>query len=275
LRAIAEPVMEAAYCFDWPSKLYDFVNRHPKINSIRQTIRLADSRFKNPFRAVFVSDLHIGPTTSEQLLTVAFSKIAECKPDLLLLGGDYVFLRATEKRMQLLGDLIRSVNSKRTCAVIGNHDIWANEPMIADALHNADVALLINQQAIIDYNGVRIEVLGLDDPHAGVCSGTIPIDDSADVRVVMCHSPEGLRYFDTIKFDLFLCGHTHGGQVASPWGPVIVPHGELCRRYSSGFRKHKDGLLFVSRGIGTVEFPLRLFAPPDFLVIDFCGEKGE
>jgi predicted MPP superfamily phosphohydrolase len=263
--------MEIAYYGDWPSKVYDFVNRHPHITIIRQSIRLADNRFNNPLRAVFVSDLHIGPTTSEHLLIVAFRKIAECKPDILLLGGDYVFLRATEKRMQLLGELIRSVNCTRTYAVIGNHDIWANEPMIADALHNAGATLLVNKQAVIDCNGVKIELLGLDDPHAGSCSGDVPADDSVDVRVVMCHSPEGLRYLDKIKFDLFLCGHTHGGQVASPWGPVIVPHGELCRRYPSGFRNHKDALLFVSRGIGTVELPLRFFAPPDFLVLDFCG----
>lgn len=272
LRAVAEPVMEIAYCFDWPSKVYDFVSPHPEINVISQSVRLADNNFKNPIRAVFVSDLHIGPTTSERLLTIAFSKIAAYEPDILLLGGDYVFLRATEKRMQLLGELIRSVRCPGTYAVIGNHDIWANEPVIAEALHNAGATLLVNKQVVIDCKGARIELLGLDDPHAGNCGGKYSTDDSADIRVVMCHSPEGLRYLDTTPFDLFLCGHTHGGQVASPWGPIIVPHGELCRRYSSGFVNHKDGLLFVSRGIGTVEFPLRFFAPPDFLVLDFCGD---
>ncbi len=275
LRAIAEPVMEIAYYGDWPSRVYDFVNRHPQINIISQSVRLTDNRLRNPLRAVFVSDLHIGPTTSECLLVSAFQKIADCKPDILLLGGDYVFLRATEKRMNFLGELIRSVNCTRTYAVIGNHDIWANELMIAEALQNAGATLLVNKQAMIDCNGVKIELLGLDDPHAGTCSGDLPADDRADVRVVMCHSPEGLRYLDKIQFDLFLCGHTHGGQVASPWGPIIVPHGELCRQYPSGFRNHKDAVLFVSRGIGTVELPLRFLAPPDFLVIDFCGEKGE
>jgi predicted MPP superfamily phosphohydrolase len=275
LRAIAEPVMEFAYCCDWPSKVYDIVIRNPQINIIRQSIRLADKTVQNAIRAIFVSDLHIGPTTSEHLLNVAFCKIAECKPDILLLGGDYVFLRATDNRMQLLSKLIRSVNCTRTYAVIGNHDIWADEAMIRGALQNAGVTLLINKQSVIEFQGVRIDLIGLDDPHAGTCSGDISTDDSADVRVVMCHSPEGLRFLDKVQFNLFLCGHTHGGQVASPWGPIIVPHGKLCRKFSSGFNNHKEGLLFVSRGIGTVEFPLRLFAQPDFLVLDFHGEKGE
>jgi predicted MPP superfamily phosphohydrolase len=274
-KALAEPVMEIAYCFDWPSKVYDRVNRNPQVNIISQSIRLTDKYLEKQIRTVFVSDLHIGPTTSEHLLNVVFCKIAECKPDILLLGGDYVFLRATEKRMRLLSQLIRSVNCTRIYAVIGNHDIWADEAMISDALQSAGVTLLVNTKTMIEYNNVRIEIVGLDDPYAGTCSGTISTDDRADVRVVMCHSPEGLRYLDKMQFDLFLCGHTHGGQVASPWGPILVPYGELCRKFSSGFNHHKEGLIFVSRGIGTVEFPLRFFAPPDFLVLDFHGEMGE
>ena len=36
-------------------------------------------------------------------------------------------------------------------------------------------------------------------------------------------------------FDLALCGHTHGGQVALPSGrPIIVPSGGLNRRYVHG-----------------------------------------
>jgi hypothetical protein len=85
LRAVAESVMEIVYCCDWPSKVYDCIIRNPHINIIRQSIRLTDKTSKNHIRAVFVSDLHIGPTTSEHLLNVAFCKIAECKPDILVL----------------------------------------------------------------------------------------------------------------------------------------------------------------------------------------------
>jgi hypothetical protein len=59
-----------------------------------------------------------------------------------------------------------------------------------------------------------------------------------------------------------LCGHTHGGQIATPRGPIVV-HGPLGRRWPAGLY-HVDGLpLFVSRGLGIVDVPLRLYAPPD------------
>ena len=59
-----------------------------------------------------------------------------------------------------------------------------------------------------------------------------------------------------------LCGHTHGGQIALPSGPVIV-HGRLGRRWPSGLHLIGDMHLFVSRGLGIVDIPLRANAPPD------------
>jgi predicted MPP superfamily phosphohydrolase len=59
-----------------------------------------------------------------------------------------------------------------------------------------------------------------------------------------------------------LCGHTHGGQIATPRGPIIV-HGPLGHRWPAGLYQIDDLAMFVSRGLGTVELPLRLFAPPD------------
>jgi len=69
-------------------------------------------------------------------------------------------------------------------------------------------------------------------------------------------------------FDVFVCGHTHGGQIAAPWGPIILPAGEMCRRFPSGFGSFNSAQVFVSRGVGTVDLAVRLFAPPDVLVLD-------
>jgi uncharacterized protein len=67
---------------------------------------------------------------------------------------------------------------------------------------------------------------------------------------------------------VFLAGHTHGGHLATPFGPIVVPHGRLCREVNSGARLMEGSFVYVSRGIGGVEVPVRTFAPPDVLALD-------
>ncbi len=65
-----------------------------------------------PLRVGFASDLHIGPTTPPGILDAAMRALAEAKLDVLLLGGDYVFLDATPKKAQRLAALIERVPAR-------------------------------------------------------------------------------------------------------------------------------------------------------------------
>ncbi len=71
------------------------------------------------------------------------------------------------------------------------------------------------------------------------------------------------------RFDLGLCGHTHGGHIALPGGvPIIVP-GPMSRRFAPGrFDLANGRTLIVSRGVGATESPIRWNAAPDVLVVD-------
>jgi predicted MPP superfamily phosphohydrolase len=82
------------------------------------------------------------------------------------------------------------------------------------------------------------------------------------------HAPSGLLDLGEERFDLALCGHTHGGQIALSDGtPIIVPHGRLSRRYARGRFDFQDGrTLVVSVGLGCVLLPLRLFADPEIVL---------
>ena len=49
--------------------------------------------------------------------------------------------------------------------------------------------------------------------------------------------------------------------------PVVVP-GPLGRTYSHGLHDHGGTALFVSRGIGGIEVPVRTWARPDVVIVD-------
>lgn len=207
----------------------------------------------------------------------AFEAIRSDKPDVLLLGGDYVFLEAEPRRLAVLRALVESVASSVKLAVLGNHDLWTFDHAIVEALSNAGVRVLVNEAVVLPEPWSDVAVLGLDDPWTGTCDPHAAAArlDGEPVRIVLCHSPDGLGLLSELRLDLFLCGHTHGGQLAAPWGPVVLPHGRMCRQYPSGFARFNSGVVYVSRGVGEVEVPIRTFAPPDIMLLELVRPRRQ
>lgn len=263
-----ESVLNVAYRGDWPARLWHRVAGTAEVCVARY--RLARAHGTRPGRIAFVSDLHIGPTTPVPLLERAFDIIRRAEPDVLLLGGDYIFLEATPARLDQLGWLVSSVSAASKLAVLGNHDLWTDHGAIVRTLEDAGSAVLVNQAIRLPEPWDDVVVVGLDDPWTGQCDAPAAFAGTSGepVRVVLCHGPDGLHPAGAFAFDLFLCGHTHGGHVATPWGPVFMPEGRLCRQYAGGFARVGGADIYVSRGIGGVEVPFRTFAPPDVLLID-------
>ncbi|HEU0012912.1 MAG TPA: hypothetical protein VFQ45_04475, partial [Longimicrobium sp.] len=73
--------------------------------------------------------------------------------------------------------------------------------------------------------------------------------------------------FDLSRITLMLSGHTHGGQVnLFGWAPVL-PRGS--GRYVRGWFRDPGAIpLYVSRGIGTSQYPVRLGSPPELALFD-------
>jgi len=268
-RRVLESVLNVAYHGDWPARLWHRVAGTAAVSVSRH--RLArPQRSTRPGRLAFISDLHIGPTTPLPLLDRAFDIIRRAEPDVLLLGGDYIFLEATPARLDVLWRLVSSVSAPAKIAVLGNHDLWTDDRAIVETLTDAGATVLVNQAVTLPDPWHDVVVVGLDDPWTGRvrCGGSLAQTNGEAVRIVLCHGPDGLHSSAAFDFNLFLCGHTHGGHVATPWGPLFMPAGNLCRQYPGGFARLNGADVYVSRGIGGVEVPFRTWAPPDVLLID-------
>ena len=221
-------------------------------------------------RLAFASDLHIGPTTPQAVLNRAAKLIREAEPDVLLLGGDYLFLDATQSKLDRLCSWLSATGATKIIAVVGNHDLWGDETHIIRTLQGAGVQILINAGVRLPAPFEYIAIVGLDEPMTGVVDAAAAFagSESAAVRIVLCHEPDGLLSCEGRDFDLFLCGHTHGGQIATRTRAIVVPPGELHRAFHAGFFIYRDRQVFVSRGIGGAEIPVRINAQPDVLIVD-------
>ena len=268
-RGALESVLRLVYRGDWPAKLWSIVPRAHDVVVARYDLELPAGTGR-PLRVAFVSDLHVGPTTPEPLLRAGFAAAHEAKPDVLLLGGDYVFLDAEPQRLALLEQLVESVSCPVKLAVMGNHDLWAHDQAISEALARGGARVLVNEAASLPEPWSDVVVIGLDDPWTGTCDSAAAAAqlNGQPFRIVLCHSPDGLDRLAGLRFDVFIAGHTHGGHVAAPWGPIVLPHGALCRRYPAGPASFCGGWVCASRGLGGVELPVRTFAPPDIMLLD-------
>lgn len=221
---------------------------------------------ERPLRVAFASDFHAGATTSPRLLDKACKALDRLEPDVLLLGGDFVSVRASY--IDRLAPRLAAIQAPfGKFAVLGNHDLRANSTHVISALEGAGVRVLSNERASLAAPFSDVTVCGLDDPTRGRPRADRALDGVDGTRIVLMHSPEGLDAIGDRPFDLALCGHTHGGQIALPWGkPVLVPGGHLNRIYCNGrFSVGCDNasVLLVSRGVGCSTIPIRAFAAPE------------
>jgi predicted MPP superfamily phosphohydrolase len=89
------------------------------------------------------------------------------------------------------------------------------------------------------------------------------------------HAPANLLDLDGARFDLALCGHTHGGQIALGDGtPIHVGIGPLSRDYNRGrFRMNHGGVLVVSVGLGCSTLPVRLNCDPEIVLCKVLARR--
>jgi predicted MPP superfamily phosphohydrolase len=260
-RGLAETAFGLAYAGGWPARVW---NRVPAATRVRRVERGLDlgRAGRAPLRLAFASDLHIGPLTPPRLLDEAFAALAAWAPDVLVLGGDYVFLDVTPAMAARLTELVAMVPAATKLAVLGNHDLWTDERVIVRALERGGVRVLVNESVRLPAPHDDVAIVGMDEPWTGEPdpdAAFAGIDDDAPVRIAVTHAPEGIPMIRGRGASLLLCGHTHGGQVALPSGPVIV-HGPMGRKYPTGLYDVDGMHLYVSRGLGTVDLPLRLYA---------------
>ncbi|HLL22940.1 MAG TPA: metallophosphoesterase [Kofleriaceae bacterium] len=264
-----EWTLARAYRGHWPAKLVRALGLQPRVRAVHH--RISAPRWpagRRALRVAFASDLHAGPTTHPSTLDDAFAVLEAVAPDVILLGGDYVFLFA-EYIEQIATRLRRLAPPLGIYAVMGNHDLWADDAAITRALADAGARVLVNERAVLPAPFEHVALFGVDDPWTGTPPHRPLFHDDDAVRLVLVHAPEAMIHLRDEPFDVAICGHTHGGHIALPGGiPILVP-GPMSRTYSHGrYELSGDRTLVVSRGVGSTEVTLRLNANPDIIVLE-------
>ncbi len=215
-------------------------------------------------RIVHLSDFHLGiPSRGSHAVERAIEWTKERDPDLVCITGDLV---SRPRGEAVLRELLHELPHAH--AVLGNHDVaYSRDPFSRSAgLTELEPArLLVDEAATLDVRGMRVQIVGVD-PRTYRTREAQPwrlADQSADVRVLLCHFPQIFAKLPPGSFDLVLAGHMHDGQISVP-----LPRGKLRLAhvdapFTTGMYERDGMRMHVSPGLGTTFVPFRFFARPE------------
>ncbi len=215
-------------------------------------------------RIAHLTDLHLPCAAADRAAEAVEAEGA----DLVVITGDTL---SRKSELELVTPYVARVRGRfGTLAVRGNNDHWSRLPLatLSAAYAAGGATLLENAHAVVQYNGARLQVVGLDDPSTGHpdVNAALRGSDPTLPTLWLLHSP---GFIDRIaplpptlpKALLVLAGHTHGGQIRGPGCTPVVPRGS--GRFRQGFYDAELGRVYVSRGVGTSVVPLRFLCPPE------------
>jgi len=217
-------------------------------------------------KIVYLADIHAGPFYSQERVDGIVKQVNAMKPDMILLGGDYVD-REDEYIDPVFDSLEKLKAPLGVYGVLGNND---PQYFTLKRFNESTITYIGNTGTWIDINGSKIRVCGVGDYNNGYQYPKTALGDSKaeDFVIFLTHNPDYFPQIDQNLVDLVLTGHTHGGQVTlfGFWAPV--PRSDYGQKYLTGVQKYNNTTLIISNGLGTVILPVRFFARPQIIVVE-------
>ena len=243
---------------------------------------------------VQISDVHLSSYMSRGSVRRAVDMANDVGADLAVVTGDLV--TGVHDSVYDCVDEVRRLHAPLgVYGCNGNHEIYARAEDLAERLYQqAGMKMLRRENAIINYRGAQLNLIGVDYQRERMPSGrkvqmlanVAPLIRRDMPNILLSHNPNSFNRAAELGIELTLAGHTHGGQVQVEILDVSLSPARFITDYIAGLYHRPllmpdqpkrlgetiklmpnapKGLaaLYVNRGLGTVGAPVRLGAPPE------------
>lgn len=240
-----------------------------------------------PVRIVHLTDLHIERYGRREESLAA--RVNALKPDIIVITGDHLNMSNTD-------DPVSAADFRRLMAQLdAPYGIYATRGTV-DPRTPAQVAWLLGPQSpvtwlseqiiTLDVRGQTITLVGVTCSHhydndARRLDETMRLlknsQPSPGFTILLYHSPDLIAEAQTYPIDLYLAGHTHGGQIRLPFWGAIVTNSTYGKKYEAGLFHEGNLFMYVSRGIGLEGWQMpraRFLCPPEVVNIEIKGNPG-
>ena len=238
------------------------------------------------FKIAFISDLQADHYTDEGRLSNFINTVNSLNPDLILIAGDMI--TTGPKYIDIGAKQIGKLNAKYGIySCVGDHDNWAyrndyqksiNE--VTSALEKNSVQMIDNDNKIINVSGVEIKITFITNTYVKIAPWTIldslSVGNQNDFKIFLTHQPRPhlIEIAQKNNYNLFLAGHTHGGQISFVFPFIQLSPTMFETKYIRGDfwfdypDKAGPGMLMVvTRGLGMSLAPIRYNSTPEVTLI--------
>jgi predicted MPP superfamily phosphohydrolase len=212
-------------------------------------------------RIGFLTDIHRSRFVSHEDVEHAVAALMNERPDLIVLGGDYVSW-GNRAYVAPSADALAPLSAPHGIfGILGNHD---DDHEVPAALARNGVSMLKDARTRVRIRNEPIDLVGIRFWTKRQGNIAALVRDSAPATILLAHDPRRLIEASALNIPLVLSGHTHGGQVVLPVVGAIA-----AQKFPvvAGIGRRDRTTMFVSRGVGTVYVPVRFNCPPEVALL--------
>ena len=212
-------------------------------------------------RIGLITDVHRSYWVSHDDIALAVSMLMDDRPDLIVLGGDYVTWGDRSYVQPSAEALEKLAAPYGVFGILGNHD---DDHDMGAALASRGVEMLKDARTSVEVRAERLDLVGIR--YWTRRGGDIAslLRGATGTVILLAHDPRRLVEAASLDIPLVLSGHTHGGQVVLPvLGAIAATKFPVV----AGIGRRGKTTMFVSRGVGTVYMPVRMNCPPEVAIL--------
>lgn len=241
------------------------------------------------FKIVQISDIHTGSFLHKEPLLRAINMVNDENADAVFFTGDLVNNLAAEAQDYV--PIFGQIKAKHgVFSITGNHDYgdyshWdnpadkrANFELLKDTHRRMNWQLLLNEHRIIEKNGQKLAILGVENwsahprfkKYGNLQKAYVDCPTDCAAKLLLSHDPSHWRAEVLPQSDIHavFSGHTHGFQFGInlpffKWSPIGYAYKEWIGLYEENGR-----FLYVNPGFGYVGYPGRVGFLPELTVFE-------
>ena len=219
-------------------------------------------------RIALLTDIHHSALVGAEDIQNAVALALAQRPDLIVLGGDYVTF-GDRAFVSPVAELLAPLHAPHgVFAILGNHD---DDKEMPAALARHRFTVLKDQRTRLIIRGEALELAGIRFWTRRPADLARVLRNARDTVVLLAHDPRRLTEASELNISAVLSGHTHGGQVVLPGiGALAKTRFPILE----GVGGRESTSIFVSRGIGTVYVPVRINCPPEVALVTLARRPG-
>ena len=240
-----------------------------------RTVILEDKEIKiknldHQYKILQLSDIHIGGLIGADFIRDIVQRVNACKPDLVVITGDLVDIDINKAHDTL--EEFKALESKYgTYYIVGNHEYFHGIEVIIKKVKDLGIRVLENENLYIGEPSKGFNLAGVYDlfgyralKFMPDINAALKDRDTSSPTILLAHQPKFLEEInDSLKIDLVLSGHTHGGQLF-PFSTLV----RMQQPYISDLHQHTPiTQIYVNKGTGFWGPPMRLGASAEITQI--------